>query len=361
MAFSRARKAFLLLAIALAGPALLGPALSGPALLGSALAAPPAFDIGVVYWSMAISGQVAMRQGLEREAARLNREAPQRPFRLHPVVGGDGETGIHTQRQAMYRFIGKRMDAIILQPIDSAALSQPVQAANQARIPVFAYDQYVLDGKLDCYVTSNNHLAGYLDGEYVAHRFHDRQTPLRLVIVEFPYVSSTVERVEGFRDALHDAKRPYTIVGRYRAVEPVSGRQAGRTILKNHPRGTLDAIFCVNDGGGHAVMETLKQAGRDDVVMATVDGDPRMIAEIRRGGIVGIDTAQFMGALGAEAMRMTARKLEGRRVPRQVLVTVFPITRENLDAYPGWEGPIPATIRKPWAPDERVPGNQVTW
>ncbi|MNR89475.1 D-ribose-binding periplasmic protein precursor [compost metagenome] len=350
MAFFRARIA-LLLALLLAGPALLGPA----------LAAPPAFNIGVVYWSMAISGQVAMRQGLEREAARLNRESSQRPIRLHPVVGGDGEAGIQNQRQAMYRFIGKRMDAIILQPIDSAALSQPVQAANQAQIPVFAYDQYVLEGKLNSYVTSNNYLAGYLDGEYVAHRFRDRQTPLRLVIVEFPYVSSTVERVEGFRDALYEAKRSHTIVGRYQAVEPVSGRQAGRDILKNHPRGTIDAIFCVNDGGGHAVMEALTQAGRDDVVMATVDGDPRMIAEIRRGGIVGIDTAQFMGPLGAEAMRLTYRKLHGQQVPRQVLMTVFPITRENLDAYPGWNGPIPATIRKPWPPHERVPGNQVTW
>ncbi|MNY07869.1 hypothetical protein D3C86_1406920 [compost metagenome] len=76
---------------------------------------------------------------------------------------------------------------------------------------------------------------------------------------------------------------------------------------------------------------------------------------------MGIDTAQFMGPLGAEAMRLTFRKLRGHQVPRQVLMTVFPITRENLDAYPGWNGPIPSTIRKPWPPHERVPGNQVTW
>jgi hypothetical protein len=48
-------------------------------------------------------------------------------------------------------------------------------------------------------------------------------------------------------------------------------------------------------------------------------------------------------------------------VPRQVLITVFPITRANLAAYPGWMGPIPARIRKPWPPYELVPPNQVTW
>jgi ribose transport system substrate-binding protein len=361
MVFSRARIASLLIAIALAGSATASPTGAKPSEAKPGAASPTTFEVGVVYWSMAIPGQVAMRRGLEHEADRLNRQHPDRPVRLIPAVGGDGEAAIRRQREAMYRFIGQRPDALILQPIDSAALSKPVQAANQAQIPVIAYDQYVLTGKLACYVTSNNRLAGYLDGEYLVHRFQDRKAPVRLVIVEFPYVSSTVERVEGLLDAFHDAKKPYTIVGRYEGVEPKGGAAAGRAIVSNHPPGTVDAVFCVNDGGGHAVMQELKRAGRRDVVMATVDGDPRMIDEIRRGGIVGIDTAQFMGPLGAEAMAMTYRKLQGQQVPRQVLITVFPITRANLAAYPGWAGPIPDVIRKPWAPSETVPGNQQTW
>jgi ribose transport system substrate-binding protein len=324
-------------------------------------ATPPPYDVGIVYWSMRIPGQVAMRQGLEREAMRINHANPKRPIRMHAVVGGEGEAGIRRQRHAMYRFIGKRMDALILQPIDSAALSTPVLAANRAGIPVIAYDQYVLEGKLACYVTSNNWLAGHLNGEYLIHRFRAHKGPLRLVLVEFPYVSSTVERVEGLRDAFHEAGRAYAIAGRYEAVEPEGGRLAGQQILANHPPGTIDAIFCVNDGGGHAVMEALTRAGRRDVVMATIDGDPRMVENIRQGGIVGIDTAQFMGPLGAESMAWTYQKLKGEPVPRQVLLTVFPITRKNLDAYPGWDGPIPREIRKPWAPAERVPGNQLTW
>lgn len=345
MALPGARFVLFLLAIALAGPA--------------ASAAP--YTIGVVYWSMAIPGQVAMRHGLEQEASRLSRQHPARPVRLLPAVGGEGDRGIQNQLNAMYRFIGKRPNAIILQPIDSAALSRPVQVANHVGIPVLAYDQYVLDGRLASFVTSNNWLAGYLDGEYLVHRFGDPREPLRLVIVEFPYVSSTIERVEGLLDAFHEAKRSYRIVARYEAVEPQAGRVAGEAILRNHPPGTIDAVFCVNDGGGVAVMEALKRAGRRDVVMATVDGDPRMVAEIRRGGIVGIDTAQFMGQLGAQSMAWTYRMLEGKRVPRQVLLTVFPITRENLDAYPGWNGAVPEIIRKPWAPAEQVPGNQLTW
>ncbi|HEY9856071.1 MAG TPA: sugar ABC transporter substrate-binding protein, partial [Stenomitos sp.] len=307
--------------------------------------------------------QVGMRQGLERAAAEINRAHPDHPVSLLPYVGGDGEEGVRRQIAAMQRLVARKVDAIILQPIDSAALSKPVEAANRAGIPVVAYDQYVLSGKLACYLTSNNHLAGHLDGEYLAQRFRQRTKahPLRLVLVEYPYVSSTIERVEGLLDALHEARLPYEIVARYEAVEPVGGRLAGRQIVKRHPPGTIDAVFCVNDGGGLNVLRELKRAGRDDVVMATVDGDPRSLADLRRGELIGIDTAQFMGPLGGESLRWTYRLLRGERIPRQVLLTVFPLTRRSLADYPGWEGPVPSVIREPWPPFTNVPGNQLRW
>jgi ribose transport system substrate-binding protein len=270
---------------------------------------------------------------------------------------------VQRQIAAMAQLVPRKPQAIILQPIDSAALSAPVEQANTAGIPVVAYDQYVLKGKLACYLTSDNALAGHLDGEYLANRFRGRTParPLRLVIVEYPYVSSTVERVEGLRDALNESHVPYRIVARYQAVEPKGGHEAGKRIARAHPRGSLDVVFCVNDGGGLAVMDELERAGRKDLVMATIDGDPRSVAVIRRGGLIAIDTAQFCGPLGAESMRWTYRMLQGQKVPRQVLVTVFPITRQNLAEYPGWMGPIPARIRKPWPPYAPVPGTRLVW
>lgn len=325
----------------------------------------PAKDvtIGVVYWSMNIAGQVAMRRGLEQEAAAINRAGRLPAVRLKPYVGGEGEGGVERQLAAMRNLLALRPGAIILQPIDSAALSSPVMAANQFGIPVVAYDQYVLNGRLACYLTSNNRLAGQLDGEYLAYRFRDRTParPLRLVIVEYPYVSSTVERVEGLRDALTQSRLPHTIIARYEAVEPVAGAAVGRRIVRAHPPGTIDAVFCVNDGGGLAVMRELERAKRRDIVMATIDGDPEAVAAIRRGGLIGVDTAQFCGPLGAESMRWTHQLLRGGKVPRQVLVTVFPITRANVAAYPGWMGPIPARIQRPWPPHQPVPGNQIRW
>lgn len=316
-----------------------------------AAASAPPFKVGVLYWSMQIAGQVAMREGLEAEAARINREAATsgtRGVELIARVAGDGAAGVERQIGQMHELVRLKPDVLIVQPTDNAALTAPLRAANRAGIPVVAYDQYISGGRLAAYVTSDNRQAGYLDGEYLASLFaNDR--PLRLILVEYPLVSSTVERLNGFLDALRDRQQPYTVLKTYQAVEPVAGQQAGAAILRDFPqRGSVDAIFTVNDGGGLAIVEALANAGRNEIAVASIDGDPASVDNIRRRRLTKIDAAQFCGPLGAEAMKAAYAVLQRQSVPQQILVPVFPITRETLARYPGWLGPIPDEFHKPW-------------
>lgn len=312
---------------------------------------PTQWYVGVLYWSMNIKGQVAMRRGLEDECQRINQAAAKdgsRQVKLEPHVAGDGEQGIETQIRQMRELIAARVDLIIVQPTDNAALAAPLREANAARTPVVAYDQYINGGELAAYVTSDNYQAGWLDGEYIADRFRGR-SELRLVLVEYPQVSSTVERVNGFVDALEAAKAHQRVLKSYTAVEPVGGRKAGQAIVRDFPaRGSVDVVFTVNDGGGLAVVDVLAEAKRTDIMVATIDGDPRSVDNIRARRITVVDSAQFCGPLGAEAMRAGYALLRGLPTPRHALVPVFPITVETLGLYPGWMGPIPDGFDKPW-------------
>ena len=306
--------------------------------------------IGVLYWSMNIPGQVAMRRGLEAEAAKINAAAGsgRRGVVLLPQVAGDGHEGVERQIAQMNEMVRQRPDAIIVQPTDNAALAEPLRAANRAGIPVVAYDQYISGGKLASYVTSDNYQAGYLDGEYLASLFHGGKT-LRLLLIEYPLVSSTVERLNGFLDALRDQGKDYFILKTYQAVEPVGGARVGAQILRDFPeKGSVDAIFAVNDGGGLAVVAALAAAGRDEIAMATIDGDPDAVEHVRARRLIRIDSAQFCGPLGAEAMKSGYAAAQGQTLPRRVLVPVFPVTAETLARYPGWLGPVPPSFRKNW-------------
>lgn len=307
--------------------------------------------IGVLYWSSNIPGQVAMSKGLESESSLINKKAAatgKPSVKLIIRVAGDGLPGIENQIRQMHELISARADLIIVQPTDNAALAEPLREANRSGIPVVAYDQYISGGILAAYRTSDNYQGGYLDGEYIASRFPEGKD-IRLVLVEYPHVSSTVERVNGFLDALKNYGRKYFIMKTYVAVEPVSGKKAAADILRDFPqRGSIDVIFTVNDGGGLAVVKNLSKAGRTEIMVATIDGDPESVKNIRNGKMTVIDSAQFCGPLGAEAMKISYELLTGGRPPYHALVPVFPVTKETLKIYPGWYGPIPSSFTKPW-------------
>lgn len=315
------------------------------------------WQVGVLYWSDTIASQQVMRRGLEQEAERINQQARatgQRGVRLHTMVAGDGSEGVERQIWQMRMMVDNNPpDIIIVQPTDNAALIEPLQRANLAGIPVVAYDQYISGGVLASYVTSDNHQAGYLGGEYIASLFA-RQRPLRLVLVEYPLVSSTVERVNGFLDGLQAAGVDYHILQSYQAVQPQEGVQAARDLLRDFPdKGSVDAVFTVNNGAGLSLVETLVAAGRSEIIHATVDGDPGSVDNIRDGNLTRIDSAQFCALMGGTALQHAYRVLQGEAVPRQVIIPAFPVTMETLELYPGWQGSLPPSFTKPWPSTSR--------
>ncbi|WP_127717118.1 substrate-binding domain-containing protein [Halobacteriovorax sp. HLS] len=307
------------------------------------------YDVAVLYWSSKIEGQVAMRSGLEEQAKAINSAGIDR-INLISYVAGDGTNGVRNQIKQFYEVLKRKkpVDLIIIQPTDNAALTPPLLAANKLKIPVIAYDQYILDGKLASFLTSNNYQAGSLGGEYIAQLYKD-DYEIKLIIVEYPKVSSTIERVDGFIDTLKNLKQKFKIIGTYNAVEPVSGLQAAKDILSDFPsKNSIDVIFTVNDGGGLSIVDHLYKNKRTEIKIATIDGDPKSVQNIKNGKLTVIDSAQFCASIGRESMKTGYKVLRGLEVSKKILIPTFPITKETLSKYPGWNGKIPSSFTKPW-------------
>ena len=302
------------------------------------------FHIGVLFWSETIEGQVAMKQGLINEADKINQNDGKK-IRLTSFVAGDGEEGMENQLKQFYTLLSKNVDAIIVQPTDNAILVPALLEANKKSIPVIAYDQYISQGELASFITSDNYQAGFLDGEYVSDKFKNKKE-LKIVLVEYPHVSSTVQRVD---ETCEKYKVNYQIMKRYEAVEPVSGAKVGKEILKDFPqKGSLDLIFTINDGGGVSLAKELIKAKRDDIAIATVDGDPQSVSLLKNNQNIVIDSAQFCGEMGTVALRVTYNKLLGKEISKNILLPVFPITKETQEMYHGWLAPMPQRFKKPW-------------
>ncbi len=323
-----------------------------PVLTTNALAEKKVFQVAALYWSMNIEGQVAMRKGLEEQVKIIN-DAGKIEIKLLSHVAGDGESGIKKQIEQMNQAISQKVDLIIIQPTDNAALSKPLKLANKMSIPVVAYDQYIVDGELASFITSNNYQAGSLAGEYISSLYLPSQE-IKIVLVDYPNVSSTIDRVQGFFDALKERKQKYRVIANYQAVEPVGGRIAGEKILKDFPtKNSIDVVFTINDGGGLPIVDALVGAGRDEIKVATIDGDPKSVKNIKNSRLTVVDSAQFCAEIGRESAKQAENILLGRPVSKKVLVPTFPITKETLDKYPGWLGRVPKTFIMPWLVQNR--------
>ena len=76
---------------------------------------------------------------------------------------------VYTQVSQIENMVNSGCDLIIVAAIDSASVSEALDLAAQAGIPVIAYDRLIYESNdVDYYVTFNNYMVGQLQGDYIA-------------------------------------------------------------------------------------------------------------------------------------------------------------------------------------------------
>lgn len=326
-------------------------------LLASSVGQAKDFNVAVLYWSMKIEGQVIMRKGFEEVINAYNANAKNKnKIVLTRYIAGEGREGLLNQISQIEAAVESRPDAIVIQPSDVSTLTKGAQEANALNIPVFVYDQYVLNTKMTSYVTSDNYQAGWDNGIYIDSLFPASQE-IKIVVFEYFRVSATVERVDGFFDALRSKNRKFAVLGRYEAVEPEGGKRAGTAFLKDFPKkNSVDVIFTNNDGGGLTVVKMLWDKGRKEIKQATIDGDPASVENIKNKRITVIDSAQFCAELGREIARKAIAYLNKEPFAQRQYIPTYPITLKSLKDYPGWMGhPTAASRTKSLMDDIKKP------
>lgn len=280
---------------------------------------------------------MAMRKGFEEEISSYNK-AHARKIEIVPYVAGEGRKGVQTQIVQFADALKMNPAALVIQPTDNSALSVSLQKANVQKVPVIAYDQYIVNGTVASYVTSDNYAAGFESGNYILS-LYGRNQDLRIAVFEYRRVSSTTERVDGFFDALRSQGQKFRVVRRYEAVDPESGERAAEKFLKDFPRkNSVDLILTVNDGGGLSVVKKLLDKKRTELRHVTFDGDPQSIENLKQQRLTIINSAQFCAELGREAARSLIGLLQKKTVAERKTVATYPITKATLSTYPGWMG-----------------------
>ena len=231
------------------------------------------------------------------------------------------------QNDQIEALLAQGVEALILAPVDSAAMGPSIQAALAKNIPVFTVDIAAQGVEVTCHIASDNEKGGRLLGEYLAQKLGGKGN---VAIVDHPIVTSVQERTKGFVDAL--AKFP-----EIRIVQRVPGEgqrdkalRAAQDVLQAHP--DLDAIFGINDDSALGALAAVESVNlQDKVIVLGFDGTPEARDAIKAGRALKADAVQFPDKIGSQAIKLLAKHLRGEVVPKFAPVEVGLIDAASLN------------------------------
>lgn len=271
--------------------------------------------IGVTLLTRAHVFYKDLEDGLKAEAAKNG-------FELL-VTAADFDLG--KQSSQIEDFITRRVDAIIVCPVDSRGIGPAIKRANQAKIPVFTADIAAQEGEVVCHIASDNVAGGRLAGEYLARILNGKG---KIAIIDQPTVTSVLDRVRGFREAI--AKFPEMQV-----VAAVNGEgvrdkalQVAADILQAHP--DLKGVFGINDDSALGTLDAVQQFKREGLVIVGYDATPPAVDAIMKDTALKADVIQYPKKIGEQTIVQIKAYFSGSDVPKLVPVEVGIVDKAAL-------------------------------
>ena len=251
------------------------------------------------------------------------------------IISKSADTDADLQAQQIQEFIDQGVDAVFLTPVDWEAISPSLEALKEADIPVINLDTQVKETDLvDAFIGSNNKSAGTVCGEDLLERCPDGG---RILLMECADRNSIIERINGFEKTISN--------GGFEVLARADGRGDKETakalmkeFLEQYPE--IDAVMCGNDTMALGVMEAVREAKRDGILIYGIDGSPDVKAEIaKEDGLITATAAQTPIEMGKDAVKIVLAVLNGEEHKSEVYEDTFLIDKENIELYgtDGWQ------------------------
>lgn len=222
-------------------------------------------------------------------------------------------------------FISRKVDAIIVSPVDSKGIGSGITEANNAGIPVFTADIAAEEGKVVSHIASDNVQGGRLAGEYLARVLNGKG---KVAIINQPAITSVLDRVAGFREAINkypDIKIVADVNGlgvRDRSL------QATADVLQANPQ--LNGIFGINDDTALGALDAVNQFNRKSIIIIGYDATPPAVDAILKDSPLKADVVQYPVKIGVKTIDVINDYFTNKLVPKNVPVEVGIVDKEVL-------------------------------
>ncbi|MEY2410336.1 MAG: ribose transport system substrate-binding protein [Verrucomicrobiota bacterium] len=235
------------------------------------------------------------------------------------------------QIQTVENFITRRVNGIVLAPLDSQALVRPVNAAARAKVPVVIIDSGLKSSNYISFIATDNYKGGVLAGEHLGKLLGGKGN---VILLRYAVGSaSTEEREAGFLDTLKKSFPDLKLISSDQYAGPTreTGYQASQNLLNRFAR-DVNGIFAPCEPPTIAMTKALRDRGLagGKVKMVGFDSGSQSVADLRNGDVQGlvVQNPVFMGYKGVMTL---VEHLKGLPVKKQIDTGVVLATSENMD------------------------------
>jgi ribose transport system substrate-binding protein len=271
--------------------------------------------IGVTLHTRAHQFYKDMEEGLKKTADKYGYE----------LFVYSADIDLSKQISQIEDLITKKVDAMIVCPVDSKGIGLGIKKANDAKIPVFTADITADEGDVICHIASDNRAGGAKAGEYIVKALNGKG---KIAIINHPVVTSVLDRVAGFKE----------IVSKYPGIEIVAdvegngdrdkSLKAAADVLQAHP--DVNAFFGINDDSALGALAAVKEMKKDKIIIVGYDATPEARNEILNDSNLKADVVQNPKIIGEKTIDIINQYFTTGQTPKVIPVEVGIVDKEAL-------------------------------
>ncbi|BDI31842.1 sugar ABC transporter substrate-binding protein [Capsulimonas corticalis] len=292
---------------------------------GAAAPAGPEIDIAVIpkgtthdYW-----------KSLHAGAAKAEQEAKAAGKNVHIIWKGPvREDDRNAQTDVVQTFTTQKVSAMVLAPLDSEALARPVEAAEDAGIPVVIIDSSLNSKKIASYVATDNEKGGALAGTQMIKLLGGKG---RILVLRYGIGSaSTEQREKGFLDTIKTAPG-ITVVSSDQYAGPTvdTAYKSAQNVLGRYGK-QIDGVFTPNESstlGMRLALKDINELGK--LKFVGFDSSGPLIDALKANEIQAL-VVQNPFQMGYMGVNTALDAIAKKQVPATIDTGVTLVTPENV-------------------------------
>ena len=263
---------------------------------------------------------VSLRAGAQAEAKKLGVD----------LTVTDAQNDASQQANQLQNFTSSGLDVIIVNAVDSDAVTPAAKAVNKTGTPLIAVDRSVNNADSASFVASDNVTGGKLAAKELAEKLGGRG---RIAILQgMAGTSASRERGAGFAEGLKAYPGIEVVAKQPADWDRTKGLDAMTNLMQAHP--DIDGVFAENDEMALGAIKALGAKAGKSVQVIGFDGTADGLQAVKAGTLYA-SVAQQPVELGRIAVRNALKVAEDEKVAKSVMVPVKVVTKENVAGFTG--------------------------